>query len=410
MDIIFARIKNSKTRLVFEIFLEQFIYSGGNWLLFIVIAQTTDIKVFGLFSVYWVTSQFYQGLISQYVYAPLSSFPVKKDMHACLSKFLIQRLFKSFMIVPAIVFSSMWIMLEPEYYRWTGIITLHLLSLAIALSDYCRLYFIRLKQRDISVRFGLLRWGISYTLIAVFTKEDLLSVDTIALSIFTGVAISILFLGRNIWNTLNSKISMDSSQITRIRKFSSPLIIYGVVTAIIGIAAYSMVNRWVGIAALGAFVAIRSLSGFIAIPIQIINTHLAAYYLHSGVRRDLSSSILLLFCGTSLTIVLLIWAWASEIIGYFYGEAYQPFSLLLPITVGTALMQICSSYFASQLRVLGDTRVYHGWIWVSLTLLIPMCILTYVWESVYVASSLMMLIAIIQAFLSFIALSKLNHE
>ncbi len=347
-------------------FIEQGISSGGSFIFFLLSARFLGPKEFGLFGIQWAVVQFMQALSGQWIFTPISSFPVEKDSEPIFFEVCAYRLMQVLLLTPILATTGLFSLSAGTHLTVYHYLATTILAILTLFTDYLRYLFIRRSMLPVSIRLIATKWFIAICALLLVKQYGLLEYETVLYCLLLGMSLGAILSAIDLSRKKTRiRIRNNKNIARRLNHFSIPIITYSSIMAVFSIATVGLISTFIGSIALGAYQAVKSLCGFISVLTQAINTHYAAYRL----KNTATSTLLIptIIIGGSFILSIVVIPFQGFLIHLLLGDQFVPFAWLLPMILFMVAAQLATNILGADLRVKGDTRIY--WYWSGLLLI-----------------------------------------
>jgi hypothetical protein len=332
--------------------LEQLSSSVGNFLLLVLAANIFEPKIFANFALHWVSVQIALGFSIQWVFLPITSYPGSTNV---LLLNAVNKCFKLFLL--AIVFVSAYLYYALNNLTLGSFFLCFSLIVSTTLNDLFRYIQIREMKKFGVLVFTIIRWmlilaAIVTTSMMEYTSElpILLGVAIANLIVTVYVVIYLLksLVGIKAQGTLQERSNTNDVELLVLSGSNN-------ISTIITSYAFARIDPL----AFGAIQAFRSLSNFLPIIIQYIETHVSADFVKQGISLSFNKrlvSIIALLTIMLLTIAVLL---KSEIVEFIYGEAYVEYAYILLVTLVIAIVQSINRILSIGFRMKNKLYIFY---------------------------------------------------
>ncbi len=335
---------------------EQGLSSAGSFLVLWAVARWLGPAAFGTFAAVWVVLQFGVAVASAWASTALSSIPAEDPSAvagACLRR-LVYLLGLLAVVAPAGV-----VLTVPELRAWPAtLLSAAVLALTFPTAEFLRRYCARRRLAGVSAAFLACRWVLAGAVAAYHHLSAGLSVPGALAALCLGDALAMLAAAWLIWcRRADVAMRTDPFFQRQIGALARPLLVHHAVTAADGVVLALAVRTWIGNTAYGAYAAVGSLAGVVAVLVQWIDIH----YASALVRRQRIPT-----AWDSWRFGLVATAAAATVGFALRGivvqtllPGYAAYSLLLPLAIVQSVLAVCKQIGVAQLRVAGAWEVYY---------------------------------------------------
>ena len=316
---------------------------------------------FGQFSAIWISIQVMSSIAGSWVYLPVTSMSVSKEAEPALYSVCLQKLLKLFFLVPILLFAVLFFAAGETINSPLMLIVIIVLCVAVMTVDFLRFYLIRRGHKMAAALLVITRWMMPVSLAPTLYATDILTVENSVLCMLIGNVLALLITIFVIkYLRCNIKLSKDRQLNTSLAIFSKPLLLQALSSSANGVIIAFAMRSWIGIAAFGAYKALRSICNIVTPLMQMINTHYSSYLAAvSDFRHHRLTEYLMYTGGGSL--VLLSWLFKKFIIENTIGPSYLVYSSLLPVIMFHTVIMLLNNLVAAGIRCSGNTRIFRSY-------------------------------------------------
>ncbi len=335
---------------------EQGLSSAGSFLVLWLVARLLGPAEFGTFAAVWVVLQLGVAVSSAWVSTALSSLPANggdRIAGACL-----RRLAGLLVLLAGAVPAAVWCTV-PELRAWPGCAGVAaVLGVTLPTVEFLRRYLARQGRVEISAVVVGCRWGLAAMAIALWHVREGLSVSAALMALGAGDALAMLVAACLIrYRQADVAMHGDPLCIEQIQALARPVLVHHAITAADGILVALAIRRWIDSAAYGAYAAVGSLGGAVAVLVQLVDIHYAAALVRRGQAPDARQSWRL-GVGVAAASAALAFACRHAVVQALL-PGYVAYSLLLPLATAQAVLMVFKQVGVAQLRVAGRREVYY---------------------------------------------------
>jgi hypothetical protein len=331
--------------------MEQLVSSGGNFLLFVIVAKMFSLESFADFALKWGVVQLLLGIAIQWVFLPITSFQgnIEEILLNATRKY-------TKLLCAGVVVIPLYLMFVIDSFSTQDFFICYALFVVVILNDMYRYLKIRELLKSKVLLFTSTRWGLILLSVIVgsfFHNDDgkmvlifiLCPNLIIALFSFNEIIFRIKKLKTNC--DLHPKSNDDRELLT----------LSG--ANYINTLATTFVFARVDPIAFGALQAFRSVSNFLPIVIQYLETHVSSDFASTNKTSFISMKNAILVLVTSLFLLALIGYFQTFIITTLYAESFINYSHILIFTVAISILQSINRMISIEFRLQSRLKIFY---------------------------------------------------
>ena len=339
---------------------EQGTASAGSFVFFYLLARLLGPAGFGTLSAAWAAVLFVMAVETQWVLLPVTSMRVEEGKEKTLFGVLLRKHVGILLLTPILLPLALGLALPAAFGDLYLQATSIALCLAVVTVEFVRYYLIRSNQQGVSLILVGLKWGLSIVFVVVAWVPGFLSPLAAAGVLCVGSALALGGIAPILRRRgLNVRSIRDPAVRAQTTSFSKPLLLYGLVVSTSAVLTATIINTWLGVAAFGAYQAIRALCNFLSVFMQIADTHYSAYLVTRNQRSPGKSALHVYVLLAGLAAAAVSFPVREWLIGTVLGEWYLPYADLLPILLLMSFVLLANRFLAARLRAAGRTGVYY---------------------------------------------------
>jgi O-antigen/teichoic acid export membrane protein len=328
--------------------IEQITNSIGNFSLFIVASNILSENDLVIFALIWAGAQLVLGIAVQWILLPITSFPgeTKELFKKTVPKIIMLFLF-SFVFVK-IYYQILGVVVEESLYVVTCI-----LFLVLTFYELFRYFLIRYQKTKTILMLSLTKWcGLALIL------YNLQSLDqTVFISAFIVSNIIVLVISAGL--VINCLIKVDHNiGGDNVYVNDYPLIAISISNYIFTLATIYSFNI-IDAVAFAALQVFRSISNFIPIILQYLETHFSTTLLVNETKDFISNKLLIILSVFSLLFILFFSLCGEDLVQFVYGENLKSYSNFIVVIICITIFQSMNRLLSIQLRLQGKVNIFY---------------------------------------------------
>jgi len=328
--------------------LEQLSVAGGSFLFFILASRIAGPEYFGEFSIIFISSQIIYSIASQWIVVPITSTRIDtSELHLYSSS--LTRFFVFIFTIP-IVAGMFHYLFMPNMGVHLFIVFVAALSSGLILFDLLRFYNIRINKISAQIKMNILRWLLSLSSVILLSEKNNDLVFVVFISYLIGL-IPIFY--KQIVLIVEIRPSIYLSKVSSINNFtehSKTMASLGLSNALFTVVTTVILSR-VGVSALGAIQAFRSLVNWAPLLVQHIETHHSAKLINRKKYTFLNIRWYRTFFLFFISVVLFFYLYDEWLILTILGPSYLVYKPALTMIFILVMIQSATRVLGAQARL-----------------------------------------------------------
>jgi len=386
--------------------LEQLSVVGGSFLFFILASRIVGPEYFGEFSIIFISSQIIYAIASQWIVVPITSTRINTSELNLYSSSL-TRFFVFACIVP-LGAGMFYYLFVPNMRMYLFIVPVTAMSCGLILFDLLRFYNIRINKISEQIKINILRWTLSLSILILLSKKS----DDLVFAVVASYLIGLIpTFYKQIFMVIQIQPNIYLSKVSSIDNFtehSKTMVFLGFSNALFTVVTTMIMSR-VGVSALGAIQAFRSLINWAPLFVQHIETHHSAERLNKKDYTFLNIYWYGIFIFLFISAALFFYIFDEWIILTILGPSYLEYSSALTIIFSLVMIQSATRVLGAQARLHNLQNIFKKQVYILLLSSLFFSLMYFILEikiDINTLLILMALIAIMQGATMFYMLNK----